>query len=82
MPFLSRLFARTSPRPDQDDASDASTNVPTDLIALDLSGQHTEATALEQEPLQVLLSRRRMPDEQSDLTSLDLGPDSDPSTKE
>jgi len=80
MPFFSKLLPRSGPPPDQDDEEVASTGAPTDLIALDLSGDHTEAAALEHEPLNHF-SHRLMPD-QSDLTSLDLGPDSEPSAKE
>lgn len=50
------------------DSATASTD---ELIALDLSGAHTEAAALESEPMHVLAHRFRPPEE-SDLTGLNL----------
>jgi len=60
-------------RGNDDEESAAETESASELIALDLSGAHTEAAALAPEPLHHLRTARdSMPDEESDLTELNL----------
>ncbi|HWE85354.1 MAG TPA: hypothetical protein VG267_10450 [Terracidiphilus sp.] len=60
---------------DEESAADteSASDSPGELIALDLSGAHTEAAALAPEPLHhIQTAHDSMPDEESDLTGLNL----------